>query len=385
MACAKTCGQAVGGVVDNAKILIIGGGIGGLTAAIALRQRGYEVEVIEKDPDWTVYGVGIIQQSNVIRCMSQLGILDEYLAAAFGFDCVDVFLPDGRHAVRVSSPTLVEGKPANLGVSRPALHKVLGDSAIRAGAKVRLGVTATALNDDGEGVTARFSGGSEGRYDLVVGADGLYSDTRSKIFTDPPQPEFTGQSVWRYNFPRTDDVDCLKSYEGPVGVGLVPLSQTLMYMFVTTPEPGNPRYPREGLAKEMRSKLDGAAPAMAALAEQITDDTGVVYKPQECVFLEGDWHSGRIVLLGDAVHATTPHLGQGAGMAIEDAVVLADELARAADPEAAFRAYRERRFERCRFIITTSRALCDSQLGKGPRLDQAKATAEAFTVMARPI
>ena len=191
--------------------------------------------------------------------------------------------------------------------------------------------------------------------------------------------------MWRYNFERTPDVDCLKSYDGPVGVGLVPLSQSLMYMFVTTPEPGNPRHPREGLAAMMRSKLAGCAPPMVELGEQITDDAGVVYKPQECIFLEGDWHKGRIVLLGDAVHATTPHLGQGAGMAIEDAVVLAEELARSPDPETAFRAYRERRFERCRFIVTTSRALCDSQLGKGPRMEQAKATAEAFQVMARPI
>ncbi len=341
--------------------------------------------MIEKDPDWTVYGVGIIQQSNVVRCMSQLGILDEYLEAAFGFDCVDVFLPDGRHIVRVPSPALVEGKPANLGVSRPALHKVLGDSAKAAGASIRLGVTAVSLEDDGSGVTARLSDGTEGRYDLVIGADGVYSDTRARILPDAPQPEFTGQSVWRYNFERTPDVDCLKSYEGPVGVGLVPLSQSLMYMFITTPEPGNPRHPRKGLAAMMRSKLAGCAPAMVELGEQITDDAGVVYKPQECVFLDGDWHKGRIVLLGDAVHATTPHLGQGAGMAIEDAVVLAEELAGAPDPETAFRAYRERRFERCRFIVTTSRALCDSQLGKGPRMEQAKATAEAFQVMARPI
>ena len=371
--------------MDSVKILVIGGGIGGLTAAVALRQRGFGVEVIEKDPNWTVYGVGIIQQSNVVRVMSQLGILDEYLEAAFGFDCVDVFLPDGRHIARVPSPALVPGKPANLGVSRPGLHKVLGDSAIGSGAIVRLGVTALSLEDDGVGVTVAFSDGTQGRYDLVIGADGVYSDTRAKILPGSPTPEFTGQSVWRYNFERTSDVDCLKSYEGAVGVGLVPLSQSLMYMFVTTPEPGNPRYPREGLAAAMRAKLAGAAPAMKQLADQITDDAGVVYKPQECIFLEGDWHKGRIVLLGDAVHATTPHLGQGAGMAIEDAVVLAEELASASDPETAFRAYHQRRFERCRFIVTTSRALCDSQLGKGPRMEQAKATAEAFRVMAQPI
>ena len=86
----------------------------------------------------------------------------------------------------------------------------------------------------------------------------------------------------------------------------------------------------------MRSKLAHVPPDIAALREQITDDDGVVYRPLEWLFVEGPWHKGRVVLLGDAVHATTPHLGQGAGMAIEDSIVLAEELARHADVEAAF-------------------------------------------------
>ena len=371
--------------MEAARILIIGGGIGGLTAAIALRRRGFDVEVIEKDPDWTVYGVGIIQQSNVIRAMSDLGLLDEYLGAAFGFDHVEIYLPDGRRAARVPSPKLAPGRPANLGVSRPALHKVLGDRTISSGANVRLGVTAAALEDDGEGVTVRFSDGTDGRYDLVVGADGVFSQTRRTILPDAPEPEFTGQSVWRYNFPRPAEVDCLRAYDGPMGIGLVPLSDSLMYMYVTTPEPGNPHYPRQGLAAAMRAKLADAPPGVAEYAPRITDDDGVVYKPEECILLEGDWHKGRVVLLGDAVHATTPHLGAGAGMAIEDAIVLADELARAATPETAFRAYRDRRFERCAFTVRMSRAICDAQLGKGPPVDQARLTGKLFEIMSRPV
>ena len=368
-----------------ARILVIGGGIGGLTAAISLRHRGFDVEVIEKDPEWSVYGVGIIQQSNVIRVMDGLGLLTEYLGASFGFDQVEVYLPDGRRAARVPSPKLVEGLPANLGVSRPALHKVLGDRTIASGATVRLGVTATALDDDGAGVSASFSDGSEGRFDLVVGADGVFSQTRRMILPGASEPEFTGQSVWRYNLARPAEVDCLRAYDGPIGVGLVPLSTSLMYMYVTTPEPGNPRYPREGLAAAMRGKLKDAPPGIAEFVDQITDDEGVVYKPEECILLEGDWHKGRVVLLGDAVHATTPHLGQGAGMAIEDGVVLADELARAETPEAAFKAYRDRRFERCALTVKMSRAICDAQLGKGPPVDQARLTGRLFEIMASPI
>lgn len=371
--------------MQNLNILVIGGGIGGLTAAIALRGAGHRVTVIERDPDWSVYGVGIIQQANVVRAMAQLGLLDDYLAAGVAFDKVAIHAPDGTQVALVPTPRLVEGYPANVGIGRPALHKVLGDRAIAAGAEVRLGVTAAELADDGEGVDVTFSNGEGGRFDIVVGADGVYSDTRGRIMPDAPKPEFTGQSVWRYNFPRPADLDALHAYNGPIGVGLVPISEELMYMYVTTPEPGNPHYPKDKLAEAMRGKLTNAAPQIRELAQQITDDEGVVYRPLEAVFLPGPWHVGRIVLLGDAVHATTPHLGQGAGMAIEDAIVLADELGKHDAPEEAFTAFRERRFERCKYIVEKSLAICRGQLGQGPLVDNAKATAEMFEVVAQPI
>jgi len=363
-------------------VLVIGGGIGGLTAAIALRRDGHRVTVIERDPEWSVYGVGIIQQGNVLRAMKQLGLLDDYLAAAVGFDFVAVHAPDGALVAKVPSPKLVEGCPANVGIGRRALHKVLGDRAIAAGAEVRLGVTAESLDDDGEGVSVRFSDGSGGRFDIVVGADGVYSQTRAALFPDASMAEFTGQAVWRYNLPRPVDLDSLHVYNGPIGAGLVPISDSLMYLYVTTPEPGNPRYPTEGLAEAMRSKVP--AP-LAELAGRITDDEAVVYRPLETVMLDGPWHKGRVVLLGDAVHATTPHLGQGAGMAIEDAIVLAEELTCHDTPESAFTAYHERRFERCRYIVEQSLAICLGQLGRGPPVDNAKATAQMFRRVAEPI
>jgi 2-polyprenyl-6-methoxyphenol hydroxylase-like FAD-dependent oxidoreductase len=364
------------------EILVIGGGIGGLTAAIALRQRGHRVTVIERDPDWSVYGVGIIQQGNVLRAMKQLGLLDDYLSSAVGFDFVAVHAPNGALVAKVPSPRLVEGCPANVGIGRRALHKVLGDRAIEAGADVRLGVTAKVLDDDGASVSASFSDGRSGCFDLVIGADGVHSQTREQVLPGSPEPQFTGQSVWRYNLPRPADLDSLHVYNGPIGAGLVPMSDTIMYLYLTTPEPGNPRYPHTGLAATMRAKVPAA---LAALAEQITDDAEVVYRPLEALLVEGPWHDGRIVLLGDAVHATTPHLGQGAGMAIEDAIVLAEELDRHDGPEAAFTAYRARRFERCRYIVEESLAICRGQLGLGPMVDNAKATAAMFAVTAQPI
>jgi 2-polyprenyl-6-methoxyphenol hydroxylase-like FAD-dependent oxidoreductase len=110
-------------------VLVVGGGTGGLAAAIALGRRGHAVTVIERDPAWSVYGVGITQQSNVVRAMDQLGVLDRFIAAAFGFDAVEVYAPDGTRVARVPSPKLVEGRPANVGIGRPALQRVLADTA----------------------------------------------------------------------------------------------------------------------------------------------------------------------------------------------------------------------------------------------------------------
>lgn len=371
--------------MQEARILIIGAGIGGLTAAIALGQRGFKVDMIERDPAWSVYGVGIIQQSNVIRAMHALGILQDYLDAGFGFDHVDIFIPTGQRVASIPSPKLVPEHPANVGIGRRALHDVLGRRARAAGAQIRLGVEADSFSETVDAVDVRFSDGSTGRYDLVIGADGLYSKTREHLFPDAPKPAFTGQGVWRYNFPRAADVVSLHAYEGRIGMGLVPLSNELMYVYLTSPEPGNPRYPREGLAARMRAMLAQAPERMQALAAGITNDSEVVYKPLECIFIEGDWHRGRIVLLGDAVHATTPHLGQGAGMAIEDAIVLAEELALAATPQAAFPRYQARRMERCRYIVEASRAIGESQLGLAPPVDQARVVREMFQVIAAPI
>lgn len=371
--------------MNNLDILVIGGGIGGLTSAIALGKAGHKVTVIERDPTWSVYGVGIIQQSNVLAAARQLGILEGYLAAGVGFDAVEIYLPHGQKIARIPGHPVAPGLPANMGIGRRALHKLLGDEAKEAGADIRLGVTAEAIEDTGDAVNVTFSDGSTGTYAIVVGSDGVYSQTRNMIMPEAPKPEFTGQAVWRYNFARPVDLDALHVYNGPTGVGLVPISETLMYMYVTTPEPDKPWYPKEGIAAVMRGKLAGTAPAIQALAEQITEDEGVVYRPLEAMMLYGDWHKGRVVLIGDAVHATTPHLGQGAGMAVEDSIVLAEEIAKAADPQEAFTAFRNRRFERCRFIVEKSLEICHGQIGKGPPVDNAKATSEMFAVVSQPI
>jgi len=371
--------------MKDLSILVVGGGIAGLTSAIALTRQGFAVEIIEKDPEWSVYGVGIIQQSNVVRAVDQLGIIDDYLDAGFAFNRIDVYKPNGELAAKIPAPRLTDKYPAQLGIGRRALQKVLADSAIKLGAKIRLGVVIETLQQDDTGVALEFSDGSSGHYHLVIGADGIHSQVRQIIFPEVPAPEFAGQGVWRYNFKRPPDMDSLCVYEGPIGTGLVPLSDELMYMYVTTPESGNPWYPTEGIAQVMRDKLKNAPPVIAEYAKQITDDNEVVYKPLSWLMLEGDWHKGNAILIGDAAHATTPHLGQGAGMAIEDSLVLAEELSTQDSVSNAFSAFMQRRAERCRYIVESSVAICKGQIGEGPLVNNAQATVEMFKVTAAPI
>jgi len=135
----------------------------------------------------------------------------------------------------------------------------------------------------------------------------------------------------------------------------------------------------------MRDKLKNAPPVIAEYAKQITEDEEVVYKPLNWLMLDGNWYQGSTILIGDAAHATTPHLGQGAGMAIEDSVVLAEELSNEASVETAFNAFMKRRAERCRYIVESSVAICKGQIGEGPLINNAQATGEMFKITAQPI
>lgn len=368
-------------------VLVIGGGIGGLTAGIALRRKGFDVAIIERDPDWTVYGVGIIQQMNVIRAMKDLDILDSYLSHAYGFDSTTLYVgPQGHQDARFETPRLAgPDYPSNAGIRRTDLQKVLARAVQAAGAQVRLGVTVTALDDDGAGVDVRFSDGSSGRYDVVVGADGIFSATRQMILPDAPRPAYTGQWVWRYNLPRPADVDGIHIFAGPLNAGLVPMTADLMYLFVVSTEPDKTALPVAGAAAAMRARIKMPPPQVAAYLDQITDDAGVVARPMEVVLLEGDWHKGRVVLMGDAVHASTPHLAQGAGMAIEDALVLADELARHVDPQTAFAAYRARRWPRVAHVAKGSERIGDMQMGKIAPFDVGALNGQTIGMMCQPI
>jgi 2-polyprenyl-6-methoxyphenol hydroxylase-like FAD-dependent oxidoreductase len=340
------------------RVLVVGGGIGGLSTTIALTARGVAVDVVEINPKWDVYGVGILQPGNAIRALDQLGLAQQAIAAGFAMDGDRFHLADGTLLADNEHPRLLGPEyPGLNGITRPRLHEILTGAVKRSGADVKLGVTVDIVEQSDDGVTVTLTDGSRDTYDLVVGADGINSLIRQRVFPEAPVPEYTGQVVWRYNLPRPEEVDKLWMFVGADGkAGLVPLSRDLMYLLLVEKPPANAplRPPADELAGLLRERLAEFGGMIARQRELITDPAKVVYRPVEVVFVDSPWYRDRVVLIGDAAHATSPHVGQGAAMAMEDAIVLAEEITGDGEIERALQAFMARRYDRVRTIVDVS-------------------------------
>jgi len=370
-------------------ILVIGGGVAGLAVAIGLHNKGIKVEVVERNADWSVYHVGIIVQANFVRALNQLGIGDAAVKAGFGYRGVRFLTPAGDTIAELPGESEVDGLPSDLGLTRPALHEVLTGEVKRLGIPVRLGVSFESFTDTGDGVDVVFTDGSNGRYDLVIGCDGNFSAVR-KVLWPEATPKFTGQGVWRYNVPRPADLEWSDLYIGDAGngfrgkAGYCPLTPEEMYIFAVTEEPGNPKFAPETLADEMAKRLVGYGGVLGEAAKAVTDPALVVYRPLEACIMPDPWYKGRVVLIGDAAHSATPHLGQGAAMAVEDAVVLAEELA-GKDVEPALRAFMDRRFERAKLVGTSSIQLGEWEMHPETAGDPVELTDRIRRKLAEPV
>lgn len=370
-------------------ILVIGGGVAGLAVAIGLHQKGIAVEVVEKNADWSVYHVGIIVQANFVRALNQLGVGEAAVKAGFGYRGVRFLTPGGAPIAELPGESEVDGLPGDLGLTRPALHEVLTSKVRELGIPVRLGVTFESFEDKGDAVDVRFTDGTSGTYDLVIGCDGNYSAVR-KVLWPEATPKFTGQGVWRYNVPRPKDLEWSDLYIGDAGngfkgkAGYCPLTEEEMYIFSVVEEPGNPKFAPETLAAELQKRLKGYGGILGEAAKAVTDPALVVYRPLEACIMPDPWYKGRVVLIGDSAHSATPHLGQGAAMAVEDAVVLAEELA-ARDVVPALRAFMDRRFERAKLVGTSSIQLGEWEMHPETAGDPVELTDRIRKTLAEPV
>ena len=370
------------------RILIVGGGFSGMSAAIQLRRQGREVDVVEVDPGWRSYGAGISLGGATLRAFQTLGVLDEFLRHGHAADGVELCRADGPLLVTLPTPRLAGADvPGGGAILRPVLARILADATRASGANVRLGCSFTSIEQDADGVEVSFTDGQRQRYDLVIGADGLYSKTREALFPQAPKPRYSGQAVWRAVLPRPSEIRTATMWVGGrVKPGVNPVSATEMYMFITENRPNNERVDPQQFPRLMAALLEGfTAPVLLRIRESLLGNQTIVFRPLEGLLMPRPWHQGRVVLVGDAVHATTPHLASGACIGIEDAIVLAEELGRHDTVEPALVAFEARRWERCRMVVENSSRLGEIEVAGGDKDEHARIMRESLMALAAPI
>jgi 2-polyprenyl-6-methoxyphenol hydroxylase-like FAD-dependent oxidoreductase len=336
--------------------LIVGGGIGGMSSAIRLRALGWAVDLVEIDPNWRVYGAGISITAPTYRAFKRLGLVDRINALGFGsHGGVRICTPAGDLIVEQHIVPIEPGLPTHGGIMRPVLHTILSSETLAAGVEVQLGISVESLTTALGKARVVTTDGRTRDFDLVVAADGAFSRMREILFPDAPRPSYTGQYCWRLAADRASGLDQCHFYlAGSVTAGLNPTSATQMYMFLLQAEPERVRIDEATQWRRLKALMAPFSGLLGELRDGLSAQSPIISRPLEAMLLPRPWHRGRAVLIGDACHATTPHLASGAGIAVEDALVLGQELEREDDVERALERFEERRWERCRMVVENS-------------------------------
>lgn len=340
----------------NQTILITGGGIGGLTLAVALRRAGLPVRVFERAATLRPVGAGITMQTNALLAFRRIG-LDTAVAAA-GHAMQRGAILDWRG--RTLGAMHVREMAEELGAPMIAIHRgrlqevlleALGPEPLTPGSKV------VGFREESDGVVARLSDGSEVPGGLLVGADGLRSTVRAQLLGDG-EPRYAGYTSWRgvCEVPTAaDPSSTTESWGRGLRFGIVPIGQERTYWFATAnapaggidaPDAHGELLPRFSHWHAPVRELIEKTPASSIFRTDIHD------RP-----LLQRWARGRVVLLGDAAHPMTPNLGQGGGQAVEDAVVLARCLAEEAQVPQALARYQALRIPRANSFVSQSRRM----------------------------
>ncbi len=336
------------------RVLIVGGGIGGLTLAAALKQKGIQAELVERAAAWAPVGAGIVLGLNAMKVLGRIGLASAVAKRGLEVAVARVADARGRTLSGLDFRTLPNGLGRAYALHRAALHEGLLTGVDPA--CIRLNTTVKAIEQKGDCVMAQLSDGTLHEFDAVIGADGIRSVVRWFTFGET-YLDYSGYTCWRF-VARGEfkNADTWEMWGRGRRFGVVPLGDGKVYCFGTLNAPQNDPTKRNISLDEFKSlfsTFEGPAPEMLA---SITSADQLLWNDLEEICLD-TWVKGRVALLGDAAHAMTPNMGQGAAMAIEDAYVLADELAKSQEVPAALTRYEERRRKRVDFIQTRSRRI----------------------------
>jgi len=340
--------------LSTVRVLIVGGGIAGLSLNLALRDSPWHVDLVERDTGQNRSGAGLAVQPNAMRALRRLGASAAVERAGAVIDRFGYRDQRGARLCDIDLGDVWSEVGPFIGITRGALH-----NALRAGPdRCRFGTSVTSVTQQDGRVSVSFDDATAAEYDLVVGADGVNSDVR-RLAVGGPAPAYGGQMAWRSLAPVSPgSLDGVQFWLGAGRFfGLCPAGEGTTYGFgnLTCPRLHEPTAGRIG---RLRERFAGfGAPVQEYLAA-VPRDADIHCSPIE--WLPGTaWYSGRVALIGDAAHAMSPMMGQGGCMAIEDALVLADELGRAPDIPAALAAYAQRRRPRVDWVREQSQALTE--------------------------
>jgi 2-polyprenyl-6-methoxyphenol hydroxylase-like FAD-dependent oxidoreductase len=360
------------------RVLVVGGGVGGLTAATAFAERGAEVVLIERRPAFDVPGVGLGQPANALRIYDALGVLEPILATGFVYDHMCIFDSNRELIARHKFLLGDDRVPAVCALSRLELHNILFAAAQRAGVEVWLGTMVQEMCDEGERVVAEFSDSRAESFDLIAGFDGIRSATRAYLVGTAFVPRPSGYGAWRLQVPRPDYVQAMEFLQG-IGskAGAMPLSNDLMYLFHIRPEAPDAVFAREDHPRLLRERLAQYGSYVAEISASVDASSDIVYSPIEPMLLPWPWFRGRVVIGGDAAHVFPPHLTQGAAMAAEDGyVVAAEALADDVPLEERLMRYSQKRYARSAFVYAFALQWMDDEQSVRTAQDLAEARAE---------
>lgn len=371
------------------RVLIVGGGLSGVSAAICLRREGIDVEIVEREPVWGALGTGITLMGPALRALHQLGVLERCLSEGAGGSEMCLFSAEGELLHTLEIPGLLgHDWPAVGGMMRPTLHQILADEVRAAGVSVSTGTTVTSLGQRDDRVDVELSDESTRSYDLVLGADGMRSHIRRLVFGDQaPDPQPLGQAVWRALVRRPASVTGEFQFYGPgLKTGFTPLGPDRMYQFLVQPVADQVLPPPEERPARMRELLSVFGGVVAEVRETITEPRQVDVRKLYWLLMPPPWYRGRVLLIGDAAHATTPQLAMGGAIALEDGIVLGELLAAETDLNTALEKFMDRRYERCQMVVQNSVQLSEWEKNAAEHeQDAGRLQNESLASLAAPI
>ena len=318
------------------RVLVVGAWIGGLAVARTLARVGFAVEVVERSAAWGEAGMGIYLQGNAARALRALGLEREVAERGVVIRRQRISDERGRQLVEIDIGELWNGVGPCIALARSDLHAVLLDGAREA--PIQMGVEVRGLSEGDGSLSVEFADGSAGEYELVVGADGIHSTVRRFAFGEQATVRPVGQVGWRFVTECPPEITTWSVMLGHRTAFLtIPIGNGRVYCYCDVVSASG-----EGDEEDLSRLFSAFAEPAPSLVDAVTDRSLVHRSTIEEVALDS-WTRGRVVLIGDAAHATSPNMAEGAAMALEDALVLAECLAQGEPIPGALSAFETRR------------------------------------------